>query len=788
MLGVLHRLCRPLFPDAAPPVRALRDAALSGADENNDNHSAGSEGTESGRLSLAAPMLRLLEWEAATHPEGRWEATDSVRATAKKGAERIRLCEEAVLSHLPQLLHPAKPCHHRVSSAPIPLMPLPPPTPPPPPQPPVLVRNFTFNGSGTEASISAYPSMPPPSFPPSWSGLTLSSSSASVDPAGNSRASSLLGAPLSVSSSDVSESATPTRSPGTNFTAASLIRSNLLQKRKLHVSDTNLPPVHSAGSTPKGLPSPLLPGNTQTGEPDPDDCTPRTSPLKSLRLSDSARQPIFFPENMPNSPQYAIPPTPITLPTNGAAQEPLHKGIAEDQKSDSESGSFTDVQAAPMPVHLRNPMSSQPAGSDDTELSAFLIPPPNPGTDICTVTFLGTGSAKPSKFRNGSCIMLSLNAPHVESFGHEPFGPAGRLAIDTRDAAAGDGTQAAPSGPAPRRQIVLLDVGEGTAAQMFQSVGCDTARFDELLLSIKLIWISHHHADHMTGVPMLLEQIKRARLRREGQGDGESGKGFRNSIRRVPTVSKYDMRSMFASGGYEPGKVMVIGSEAVLKYFEFTACVAGLDDLVTFSPIVKTLYAGETKEIAAATEGIITRLRSIPVQHCQGSYGLVLDFKSTHKVVYSGDCRPSQSLVKAGLDCDLLIHEATFDESMYDDAVKKRHSTSAEARRVAAQMRARHTVLTHFSQRYPLEASTSTSAGLASASTGMPHSRSTGDLAQIALNNGREYSLPRPAVAYDFLRFSFPSQAADLPRATEAVGVVLAELEAQRKARSHHQT
>lgn len=49
----------------------------------------------------------------------------------------------------------------------------------------------------------------------------------------------------------------------------------------------------------------------------------------------------------------------------------------------------------------------------------------------------------------------------------------------------------------------------------------------------------------------------------------------------------------------------------------------------------------------------------------------------------------------------LLIHEATFDDTMEQDASAKRHSTVSQALDVARRMNAGHVILTHFSQRYP---------------------------------------------------------------------------------------
>ena len=96
------------------------------------------------------------------------------------------------------------------------------------------------------------------------------------------------------------------------------------------------------------------------------------------------------------------------------------------------------------------------------------------------------------------------------------------------------------------------------------------------------------------------------------------------------------------------------------------------------------------------------------------------------RLLYSGDCRPSDDLVRLGRDTQpqqpagpttpllqddtppptlppaiILIHEATFEDEMAEDAVAKKHCTVSEAIDVGRRMDAHRIILTHFSQRYP---------------------------------------------------------------------------------------
>lgn len=53
------------------------------------------------------------------------------------------------------------------------------------------------------------------------------------------------------------------------------------------------------------------------------------------------------------------------------------------------------------------------------------------------------------------------------------------------------------------------------------------------------------------------------------------------------------------------------------------------------------------------------------------------------------------------MDATVLIHEATFDDSLVKEAIRRRHSTTGDAIRIGKRMNAKHLILTHFSQRYP---------------------------------------------------------------------------------------
>lgn len=264
---------------------------------------------------------------------------------------------------------------------------------------------------------------------------------------------------------------------------------------------------------------------------------------------------------------------------------------------------------------------------------------PKPEAHEPEVVFLGTCSAKPSKTRNVSGILIN--------FSHRG------------------------------NSSVILDCGEGTYGQLVRFYGPD--RVKDILKQLKLIFVSHHHADHHLGLLTLLEH--RADVTSE----------------QIPIVVPKDLRLLL---DYHSKKFNDI-SNTFKVYDPTSLTVASRGNLEQQRGFMAKL----AEEVCRETHGLVNMIKTVPVDHCVNAFAVVLTFNVGHKsmrdwtVAYSGDCRPSNDLVYVGKNCDLLIHEATYNDKDYNFAQFNKHCTSSEAITVGKNMNAKFTILTHFSVR-----------------------------------------------------------------------------------------
>eukprot|EP01084_Bolivina_argentea_P249198 417062_1 len=263
------------------------------------------------------------------------------------------------------------------------------------------------------------------------------------------------------------------------------------------------------------------------------------------------------------------------------------------------------------------------------------------------LAFLGTGSAQPSKYRNVSGIYLRLSKN-------------------------GAG--------------MLLDAGEGSLGQMWRLFGSEGG--DEkgegvtgVLKGLQVIWISHPHADHHLGLQRVLSERKRL----------------------FPCLDPPVVIAPLCIHRWLCECVTFLGEGSSTNDTGVDYCSPGEGFFYTFvnSEDMKSPICVPLPLVSVLQRMGIEQCWNIPVPHCQDSYALILKAIAGWKLVYSGDTRPYEGLIKAGMGATVLIHEATFDDTMQGEALSRMHSTTSEAVEVGRKMRAYRTILTHFSQRYP---------------------------------------------------------------------------------------
>ena len=244
----------------------------------------------------------------------------------------------------------------------------------------------------------------------------------------------------------------------------------------------------------------------------------------------------------------------------------------------------------------------------------------------------------------------------------------------------------------------MFDCGEGTQRQMMRygaSFALDT------------IFFTHFHADHFLGVIGLLRTL------------GLQGRTEPMHLLGPPGAKRV------------LGPAVVLGAERVPFAVEITeikpgdSLGRGAYDIVVFETnhsrhsvgyaLVEHPRLGRFNPARARALGVPEgplwgRLHKgetveTPGGHRVSPDDLVGDPRPGRKVVLSGDTAPCETVARAAEGADLLVHEATFDESEKERARETGHSTAQDAAKVALAAGVKLLVLNHLSARYSRDGS-----------------------------------------------------------------------------------
>ncbi|KAF2997820.1 hypothetical protein E8E13_000345 [Curvularia kusanoi] len=284
----------------------------------------------------------------------------------------------------------------------------------------------------------------------------------------------------------------------------------------------------------------------------------------------------------------------------------------------------------------------------------------HPDTDITT---LGTGSALPSKYRNVSATLVRV--PGVGNY--------------------------------------LFDAGENTMGQLQRVFPPE--ELTQILKDLRVIWISHLHADHHLGTASVIKAWYRIRH------NSMPTALLPNAATILSNVDEFGLSVISHDGMLqwlrEYSAIEDFGYSRILPLEIFPAV---LGQSGSYLNINGKSISGDPRIVRQDYDTLFgfADIQAVRVAHCHGAMAVSVTFPPSSsesrvkplKISYSGDCRPSRPFSTIGKDTTVLIHEATFDDELAGDARAKKHSTTSEALGVGARMNAKAVVLTHFSQRY----------------------------------------------------------------------------------------
>lgn len=269
------------------------------------------------------------------------------------------------------------------------------------------------------------------------------------------------------------------------------------------------------------------------------------------------------------------------------------------------------------------------------------------------VTFLGTSAAIPTTTRNPSGIFINREGDQL-----------------------------------------LFDVGEGTQRQMMR-YGTGFA--------VQAVFLTHLHGDHVLGLPGLLQTWDFNE--REDPVTIYTPRGTGARLRRFLTALEDEPAYGVSIEEVGPG-------ETLLDREEYEVCTFATDHRaptvgyllaerdrpgrfdreraeelgVPVGPKFSTLHGGEPVELDDGTVVEPDQVVGPP--------------RPGRRLVYTGDTRPSDTVVEAARDADLLIHDATFTDERADRAAETAHATARQAGTIAERAGAKRLALTHISSRY----------------------------------------------------------------------------------------
>ena len=268
------------------------------------------------------------------------------------------------------------------------------------------------------------------------------------------------------------------------------------------------------------------------------------------------------------------------------------------------------------------------------------------------LTFLGTGSAIPTKRRNHLAMLLKYKSENI-----------------------------------------LIDCGEGTQRQ-FRKVGLNPCKITKIL-------ITHWHGDHVFGLPGILNTLRLNGYNRKLEIYGPRGTS--------EWVRKY-LDLVGRRGEDLDLKVVEVRDGVVFENEDFFIECLGMDHdcpAVGYSFVVREkgrLDKEKLKKLKIPNSPVLGELAKGKIVEINGEKinGKDLLYKEkSRKISFVMDTRICENAVNLARDADLLVIESTYSSGESGELLRERaHLSSVEAAEIGKRAKVKRLALVHLSQRY----------------------------------------------------------------------------------------
>jgi ribonuclease Z len=244
------------------------------------------------------------------------------------------------------------------------------------------------------------------------------------------------------------------------------------------------------------------------------------------------------------------------------------------------------------------------------------------------------------------------------------------------------------------REIILFDCGEGTQRQFQKS--------KLSYMQISKIFITHFHGDHFLGLPGLVQTMQLNDRDKPLHIYGPPG---------IVTLCS----QLFTLGYFKPNYKIIAheitpgDSLEFDTYFIHTIKVNHNVPTIAYC-LEEKMRPGKFNKSKALSLGIP---EGPLFGKLQRGFNITLDNgtiispnhvlgppRKGRKIVYSGDTKPSTTLIKFAHEADVLIHDSTFHSDLEDIARDYSHSTATQSAQIAKDAHVQRLYLFHISPRY----------------------------------------------------------------------------------------